>query len=127
MKKIFNATILSFIVYKILDWLIHGVILFNGYEELGWLYRSDMNDYMWVFFVGPFVVLLLLAQLYTTIKKQYQPAFIGIIPLIIMIPAAFYSWASFDIPETFVLMWFGTGILQVMITLKVMTCVLEDK
>lgn len=119
MKKILKATFIGYLVYKVLDYIIHGLLLAKGYEDFATSYRADMMDYMWVFFVGPFIVLFLVAKLSTLIKDQGRCFFPMIMPLIIMIPAAFYTWASIDISIKFTLIWFILGLIQVFITTKI--------
>ncbi len=119
MKKLLKTTVVAFIVYKIIDYIIHGFVLGNDYMELADVYRPDMADYMWIYFVGPFIVILLLAKLYTTIWDKKRCMFAPLMTLIMMIPAAFYSYAMIDISLLFTFKWFVLGLIQIFLTIKV--------
>ena len=54
-KKLLITTIVVFVVYSALNFVIHGQILNSSYEELKDTWRPDMMDVMWIMNIGSLV------------------------------------------------------------------------
>ncbi|MDA2928035.1 hypothetical protein MYX78_12545 [Acidobacteria bacterium AH-259-G07] len=111
------ASIVVYVVYQILGFLIHEVILSGLYESLANLWRSDEKTWI-IWLTG-----LLWAALFTFIyTKGYEGKGVmeGVryglwIGLFISIPMAFNLYAVLPVPASLALQWFIYGTLQIII------------
>ncbi|MEJ2628987.1 MAG: hypothetical protein P8078_10565, partial [bacterium] len=54
-KRFLLASIIVFIVFEALNFVIHGLILAGAYEATMELWRADMNQKMWIIYLGDLV------------------------------------------------------------------------
>jgi len=118
-KKYVLAVLAVFVVFELLDFLIHGVILASSYESLQSIWRHNMMDYMWVMYVTAFIWSVFFVYIFT---KGYQNRgwleglryglLIGILMLVV---GMFNQWAVYPLPIGLVVQWFIFGLIQIMI------------
>jgi len=118
-KKFIIASILVFIVFEILDFIIHGLILKGAYESLASVWRPDMNSLMWIMYVTALIFSFLFVYIFT---KGYEGKSIAegiryglLIGLLMLIVGMFNQYAVYPLPFILVLEWFIFGIIQYII------------
>jgi len=115
-KKLIIGFIAVFVVFMILDYLIHNVLLTSLYEETQQLWRPEGEMKTWIFFVTG----LFFAFFFTLIfSKGYEARGImeGVrygfyVALMVQLPAAYVTYAVMDIPYALALQWFLYGTVQ---------------
>ncbi len=120
-KKFWTAFIVIFVVWIILDYLVHGVILSSAYqsEEMMKIMRPDMGDKMWIMYV----VTLIMSFFFTLIfSKGYEGKGVGegiryglYVGLLMATPMAYSSYAMYPMPYSLALQWFIYGIIHYLI------------
>ncbi len=113
-KKLIIGFIAVYVVFMILDYLIHNVFLASLYEATEQFWREDMKT--WIFFVTG----LFFAFFFTLIfSKGYEGRGImeGVryglyVALMVQLPAAYVNYAVMDIPYALALQWFLYGTVQ---------------
>lgn len=121
MKKILKTTAVAWLIYRSIDILIHMIIFRSDYESMHSLYRADMIDMMWIFIIGSVFVIGSMTYLYSLLRETIKNKALilgSVLGIMIMIPAAFYTYASFPMPIDFTIRWFIAGFLQILITIK---------
>ncbi len=118
-KKFIIASILVFIVFEILDFIIHGLILKGAYESLASVWRPDMNSLMWIMYITAFIFSFLFVYIFT---KGYEGKGIAegiryglLIGLLMLIVGMFNQYAVYPLPFILVLEWFILGMIQFII------------
>ena len=118
-KKFLLAVVSVFVVFELIDFVIHSFILSDTYESLQHLWRPDMMDYMWVMYITVFIWSLFFVYIFT---KGYQNRgwleglryglLIGILMLVV---GMFNQWVVYPLPIGLVIQWFIFGLVQFMI------------
>ena len=132
-KKFWTGFIVIFILWNVLDYVVHGVILSSAYqsEDVMKLMRPDMQSKMWIFYVTS----LIMAFFFTLIfSKGYEGKGIteGIryglyVGLLMATPMAYSSYAMYPLPYSLVLQWFIYGIIHYVILGVVLAAVYGKK
>ena len=68
-KRFLLAVLVFFIVFQLIDFVTHSIILSDTYETLQHLWRTDMTNYMWVYYVSSVVLSFLFVYIFT---RGYQ-------------------------------------------------------
>ncbi len=117
MKRFLIASVVVYVVYQILGFLIHNVILSGLYESLQNLWRSDQRT--WIIWLTGLIWAVLFTFFYT---KGYEGKGVmeGVryglwIGLFISIPMAFNLYVVLPVPGSLALQWFIYGLLQTII------------
>lgn len=118
-KRFISASIVVFVVFEALNFLIHGVILAGAYEYTAELWRADMDQKMWIIYLGDLVKAFLFVFIFI---KGYENKgwaeglrygfWIG---LYVSIGMGFGSYAMYAIPFSMALQWFVYGVIQLVI------------
>ncbi len=115
-RKLIIGFIAVFVVFMILDYLIHNVLLASLYEETEHLWRPAEEMKSWIFFITG----LFFAFFFTLIfSKGYEGKGImeGVryglyVALLVHVPGAYVSYAVMPIPYALALQWFLYGTIQ---------------
>ena len=118
-KRYVLASLVVFVVYMVIDLLVHNGILKSTYESepLRRLWRPDMADKVWIMWVATFIWSFLFALIYTKgyegrggVMEGFRYGFwIG---LLMSIPMACGSYAVYPIPYSLAVQWFIFGTVQ---------------
>lgn len=118
-KKFLLAVVSVFVVFELIDFVIHSFILMDTYESLQHLWRDDMMDYMWVMYITTFIWSVFFVYIFT---KGYQNRgwleglryglLIGILMLVV---GMFNQWVVYPLPIGLIVQWFVFGLIQFMI------------
>lgn len=121
LKRCVISCVVIFVVYQVLSYLIHEVILSASYKSLAHLWRpeADFESKSWIFFVtGAFWAVLFIC----IYSKGYEGKGVmeGVryglwIGLFISIPMAFNSYVVHPIPFSLAMQWFIYGTVQTMV------------
>ena len=120
-KKFILASIVVFIVYEILNYVIHSFILGNAYMATASLWRpmEEMNSMMWIMWLGDLVKAFVFVYIFTKGiegKGWAEGLRYGFwIGLYVSIGMAFGTYATSPIPFSIAIQWLIFGIIQLMI------------
>ncbi|MDA2930692.1 hypothetical protein MYX84_12235, partial [Acidobacteria bacterium AH-259-O06] len=116
-KRFIIAGVVVYVVYQILGFLIHEVILSGPYASLESLWRPEEKT--WIFWLTGLLWAALFTFIYT---KGYEGKGVmeGVryglwIGLFVSVPMAFNSYAVLPVPASLALQWFIYGTLQTII------------
>lgn len=117
-KSYAKTAILAVLAYLILDYLIHGLYFadeYQAYTQAG-LYRSDMNDFMYLFTLIPVFVIPELTGLYAKVAKEHSVKIAVLMSLSVGFMITFTStmatFASMAVTLKYVITWFVLQMLQ---------------
>ena len=116
MKNMSIGTIIVFIVFQALDFLIHGIILEKTYQSLAHIWRPEMMSMMWIMYCVSFCISILFVYIF--IKGYENKGWIEglrygiILGLFMNIAGAFNTYVIYPIPFDLALKWFIYGVLE---------------
>lgn len=118
-KKFILASIVVFIVYEILNYVIHSVILMGAYTATASLWRTDMNQLMWIMWVTDLVKAFVFVYIFTQWSKG-KGWFEGLrygfwFGLYLAIGMGFGTYVTQPFPFSLAIQWFVFTIIQLMI------------
>ncbi len=115
-KRFIGASLAVFLAGRVLDFLIHGVILNAAYLATKAVWRPDMQSKMWLMWVSGFVVSFLFTYIF---GKGYEgkgimegARFGLVIGVFVSIPMALNTYATIRIPHTLAVSWLLYGIAE---------------
>jgi hypothetical protein len=132
-KKIWVGFIVVFIVWNILDYLVHGVLLRTAYTspEMVQLLRVDMHDKMWIFYLVSLITSFFLTLIFSkwqTGKGLSEGIQFGVyVGLLCGTPMSYSSYAMYPIPYHLAMQWFIYGVLQFIILGIVLSLIFGKK
>jgi hypothetical protein len=132
-KKFWIAFIVVFIMWNVLDFLIHGVLLASTYmaEDVMKVMRPDMMSKMWIFYVVSFIQSFFLALIYSKWQKGKgiaEGVQFGVYSgLLMATPMAYSSYAMYPLPYGLVLQWFLYGMVQFIILGIILSAIFGKK
>ena len=116
LKKAVLAMIAVFILWSVIDYIIHGLMLRSTYEATARLWRpmAEMKTYLF------YIVYAFVAFFFTLIfSKGYEAKGLleGVryglyVALMIVLPHAYNSYATLQIPYSIALQWFLYGTVE---------------
>jgi hypothetical protein len=116
MKKVLIGWISAFIAMRVLDILIHGVILASAYQETASIWRPDMQSKMWIFhlvsLIGTFFFSYIFSKGYEgkgIVEGIRYGLYIGIWMSVGM---AYGTYAMIAIPYSMAIQWFLYGVAE---------------
>ena len=118
-KRFIIASIVLFVAFEILEFIIHSVLLGAQYQKLAHLWRPDMQSMMWIFAILYLIFSFVFTYIFT---KGYEAKGIMegvrfglIIGLVMNMFGAFSSYAIYPIPFDLCLQWFVYGMIEYVI------------
>lgn len=118
-KKFIIAVFGVFIVFQVLNFIIHGPILGSVYESMAGVWREDMMSKMWIMYVTSFIMSILFVYIFI---KGYEGKGIAegirfglIIGLLMNVVGMFNQYAVYPISLSLTIQWFIYGTLQIII------------
>lgn len=118
-RKVLIGFIVAFVVLEILSYIVNGLILMSQYEALKDVWRQDMDSKMYIFHLTNLVFAFMFAFIFS---KGYEGKGIGegvrygfYIGVMVWIPAAYNTYASFALPYGLIWKWWVLGIIQTVI------------
>ncbi len=120
-KKFIIASLVVFVLYEVLSYLIHGVILSKAYMDTADLWRSmeDMNSKSWIMWVGDLVKAFLFVYIFIKgleNKGWMEGVRFGVVfGLYVGIGMGIGTYATSPIPFTLALQWFAFTVVQLVL------------
>ncbi|MFH1248115.1 MAG: hypothetical protein V1490_03075 [Candidatus Omnitrophota bacterium] len=118
-KKMVLASIAVFIAFEVMDYIIHGVILFSVYARLAQVWRPDMMSKMWLMYLSTLVMSIMFVYIFI---KGYENKGIaegvrfGIVAGLFMnFIGMFGQYVMYPIPASLALQWFIYGMIEFII------------
>ena len=119
MKKVLLGFVVVFVVLVLLDLLVHSVLLAGAYESMQNVWRPDMAQKMWILYIVKLFVAFFFSFIFS---KGYENKGImeGVrygfyMGLLLAVPYAYGSYASFAIPYSVALQWFIYALIEYII------------
>lgn len=118
-KKFIITSIIVFVVYEILSYLIHSLILMGAYEATASLWRTDMNSVMWIMWLADLAKAFVFVYIFTKGMENKGWAeglrFGFWMGLYVYLGMGFGMYATSPIPFSLAIQWFIFGIIHLMI------------
>lgn len=119
LKKFLTGGIVIFIIFQLLDFLVHNIILGNTYMSMTNVWRPDMMSKMWIMYASSFVFSFLMMYVFI---KGYEARGIMegvrfgiVIGLMTNGMGAFYQYAVYPLPFSLIIQWFLYGLVEFII------------
>lgn len=121
--KYLIAVIAVYVVYEILDFLIHGVMLMDKYESLGetGLFGEDMDSNMWVIYITAFVFSIFFVYLFHYFVSAYKTGWMAglyyglVVGFLMLVSGVFNQYVVYGAPMDLIWQWFIFGVIQIAI------------
>jgi len=130
-KKWIMASVVVFVVYEILNFVIHSLLLMGTYEQLQSVWREDMSSKMWIMWVSAIFWSFLFVYIFTKgyeAKGWMEGLRYGFwIGLFLNIPMAFNQFAVYPITFTLAIWWFVLGMIQILVCGIVAAAIYTEK
>ena len=119
--KFFVTSLVVFIVFEVLEYIQHMVILKGAYETLTsvWRPEAEMNSLLWLLYVLSFLFFLVFVYIFS---KGYEGKGIMegvryglIIGLVIVLGCLFRHYIYYPLPFDLVLKWVIFGLIEFII------------
>src|SRR4030042_1308225 len=118
-KRFIIASVVVYVVFIVLDFIIHGIILSDTYKALSGIGRPDMMSFMWIFYAAGLLFAFLFVYIFIKGyegKGILEGARYGIIiGLLIYVVGMFGQYAMYPLPLTLVIQWFVYGMIECVI------------
>jgi hypothetical protein len=118
-KRFILASVLVFVAFQVLNFLIHNVLLMAAYQATADVWRPDMMQKMWIIYVTTLIFSFLFVYIFT---KGYEGKGIleGVrygllIGLLMNVVGMFNQYAVYPVPLTLAVQWFIYGMIQYVI------------
>lgn len=118
-KRFIFSVLAFFIVFEVLNFVIHNLILSSAYEAIMDIWREDLMSKMWIMHVTTFIMAILFVYIFV---KGYEGKGIGegirfglILGLLMNVVGMFNQYAVYPIPFNLALQWFIYGLIQFVI------------
>ena len=110
------TSIIVFVVYEVVNNIIHVLILSGAYQVLSEVWRPDMMQKMWIMYVTALIFSFLFVYIFS---KGYEGRGIQegiryglIIGLLMNVVGMFNQYAVYPLPFGLVIQWFIYGVIQ---------------
>ena len=120
-KTFWIGFIVVYVVWQIVGFLVHGIMLGDTYRALWGVFRPEMemNSMMWMMFVSSALYLLLFCYIFT---KGYEAKGIAeglrfglLMGLFMSIPMAIDQYVIYPLPANLSAIWLVSGVVSFMI------------
>lgn len=118
-KNFILTSIVVFVVFQAVNFIIHSLILRNAYMATQQIWRPDMMQKMWIIYVTSLIFSFLFVYVFS---RGYEGRGIAegvryglIVGLLLNVVGAFNQWAVYPIPFGMALQWFIYGVIQIII------------
>lgn len=118
-KRFILASIIVFVVYEVINYIVHMLLLSNQYMALMELWRSDMEQKMWIMYIATLIFSFLFVYIY--IKGYEGKGIIEgvryglILGLLVNVVGMFNQYVVYPIPLGLIIQWFIYGMIQFII------------
>jgi hypothetical protein len=115
-KRFIIASIAVYIVFQVMDLIIHGIILSETYKSLSSTWRPDMMSLMWIFYAAGLVTAFLFVYIF--IKGYEDKGLLEglrygiIIGLFMNVIGMFGQYVMYPIPFSLSVQWFVFGMIE---------------
>jgi hypothetical protein len=130
-KKVWIGSLVVFIVFGIISFIVNGILLKNAYIATQNLWRADMNSLMWIYYVinavGAFFFTFIFSKGYEKKGIMEGVRYGFYIGVWISIGMAYGTYAMIAIPYAMALQWFIYGIIEYIIAGVALAMVFKEK
>lgn len=117
--KLILTVVLVYIVYQLLNFVIHSLILKDMYMATAAVWRSDMENVMWVMYLSDLIRIFLFVFIF--IKGQENKGWMEglryglLMGLLLSLGMSLNSYAILPIPFTLAIYWLVLSLVQMII------------
>jgi len=132
-KKFWISFVATYVVYEILEFLIHGVFLKSTYmtEEVMKIMRSEADMKMWIIYVAGLFFVFFFCLIFVKGmegKGLMEGVRFGFyVGMMVSVPMAYVTYATQPIPYTMALQWFIYGLIVCVVIGAVMAQLYQTK
>jgi hypothetical protein len=115
-KKIFLAAVVVFVLWSVLDFIVHGVILKSAYASTASLWRPMAEMKMGLMYVTVFIAALAFSAIYGYLVAK-KSAMVGLTygllyGIAVGVGMGYGSYSMMPIPYSMALTWFLSTVLK---------------
>ena len=115
-KKIFLAAIVVFVLWSVLDFIVHGLILKSAYASTASLWRPMAEMKMGLMYVTVFIAALAFSAIYGYLVAK-KSAMVGLTygllyGIAVGVGMAYGSYSMMPIPYSMALTWFLSTVIK---------------
>lgn len=115
-KKIFWAAIVVFVLWSVLDFIVHGLILKSAYASTASLWRPMAEMKMGLMYVTVFIAALAFSAIYGYLVAKKSPM-VGLTygllyGIAVGVGMAYGSYSMMPIPYSMALTWFLSTVIK---------------
>lgn len=118
-KRFIIASVVVFVAFQVMEYIINGLILMSQYEALQNLWRPDMKTKMWIMYLTGLLVAFLFTYIFIKGREGRGLAegvrFGMIIWLFVAVPMSLGCWVMFPIPFKLALWWIIFSLIEYII------------
>ena len=118
-KRFIGASVAVFLVFEVLDFIIHAKLLSPTYQSLAHLWRPDMMSKMWLMHGGMLVFSFLFVYIFS---KGYEGKGIAegfryglVMGLLFSVPSAIHEYVIYPLPGSLCAQWLIYGLIEFVI------------
>ena len=128
-KNLIVSGLAVYVVHRLLDFLVHAVLLSGAYEATAdvWRPEDEMMSMSWIMFLTSLLWSFIFVHIFGRVR-QGEGIVEGLrygfcIGLFVAVPMAYNSYVVMPVPHSLALLWFVYGMLQIMICGAVLSLV----
>jgi hypothetical protein len=118
-KRVLIATVVGYIIFEVMSFLIHGVLLMEAYAALPGLWRPEMQSYMPFMYIGDLIFnlffVIFFAKGYEGKGLMEGVRFGLYVSALTTIPGMLAQFAVYPVTTLLTSMWIVTGVIQMVI------------
>lgn len=131
LKRYTFASLAAFLIFQILDFIIHGVILSKTYKELVSIWRPNMESIMWIMTITSLFMSFLLVYVFV---KGYENRGIleglrfGVISgLLVYAVNSINQYVIYPVPCSLLLKWLAFGMFEFIVVGVVISLIYKNE
>lgn len=118
-KNFIFTSVVVFVVFQVINFVIHSLILMKAYQALEHVWRPDMMGKMWIIYATSLIFSFLFVFIFS---RGYEGRGIAegvryglVIGLLMNVMGMFNQYAVYPIPIGLTIQWFIYGVIQFII------------
>ncbi len=120
-KNLIVSALAVYVVHRLLDFLVHAVLLGGAYEATSevWRTETEMMSMSWIMFLTSLLWSFIFVYIFDRLRQR-DGVMEGLrygfcIGLFVTVPMAYNSYVVMPVPHSLALGWLAYGMIQIMI------------
>lgn len=118
-KRFLLAALAVFVIFQVLDFVVHGLILSADYEATTQVWRPDMMEKMWIIYLTGLLLSLLFVYIFA---KGYQGKGIMegvryglVMGLLLAVVVNVNQYIVYPLPDGLLIKWILFGLIEIVV------------